>query len=97
MLSIGWERIFAGFRDTGEGTRQQRLREALVAAIEDGRLSAGTRLPSSRTLANLLRISRNTVVQALDQLVESGHLTARLRSGLFVAQRDMAEPAETAR
>ena len=65
---------------------QGRLRLAVVQAILDGRLPTGAPLPSSRELARLLGISRNTVTAAYEQLVDEAFLQARPRSGIFVAQ-----------
>ena len=53
-------------------TRQ--LYEQLRAAIADGRLQQGYRLPSSRRLAVQLDVSRNTVSAAIDQLAAEGYL-----------------------
>jgi GntR family transcriptional regulator/MocR family aminotransferase len=64
---------------------QARLRLAIVQAILDGRLTAGAALPSSRVLATLLGMSRNTVTSSYEQLVDEGFLEARARSGVFVA------------
>ncbi len=66
-------------------TLQGRLRLAIVQAILEGRLTAGTALPSSRELAQLLGLSRNTVTSAYLQLVDEAFLEARPRSGVFVA------------
>jgi GntR family transcriptional regulator / MocR family aminotransferase len=68
-----------------------RVRAALEAGLRDavssGRLSAGTRLPSSRALASDLGIARNTVAEAYGQLVAEGWLHARQGSGTRVAER----------
>ncbi len=64
---------------------QARLRSAVVREILAGRLSAGTALPSSRDLAGLMNVSRNTVTAAYQQLVDERFLEARPRSGIFVA------------
>ncbi len=64
---------------------QARLRLAIVHAILEGRLGSGAPLPSSRELALLLGMSRNTVTSAYLQLVDEGFLEARARSGVFVA------------
>jgi GntR family transcriptional regulator / MocR family aminotransferase len=68
------------------GTRVRAgLEAALREAVRSGRLAAGTRLPSSRTLAADLRIARNTVADAYGQLVAEGWLAARQGSGTVVA------------
>lgn len=73
---------------------QGRLRQAIVQAILDGRLTGGAALPSSRELAEILGLSRNTVTSAYLQLVDEGFLLARARSGVFVAPG--ARPASAA-
>lgn len=70
--------------DAGTG-RRNGLEHALRQAIRDGRLSAGTRLPSTRTLATELGVSRGTVTAAYDQLTAEGHLVSRQGSGTRVA------------
>ncbi|MFI8386378.1 PLP-dependent aminotransferase family protein [Streptomyces sp. NPDC085540] len=70
------------------------LTEALREAARSGRLAAGTRLPSSRTLAADLGIARNTVAEAYAELVAEGWLTARQGSGTRVAER--ARPRRSA-
>lgn len=61
------------------------MRASVVQAILDGRLSAGAPMPSSRELAQLLGLSRNTVTSAFLQLIDEGFLESRPRSGVFVA------------
>ena len=53
--------------------------------ILDGALASGTRLPGSRELAADLRLSRNTVLSALNQLLSEGYLVARQGSGTYVS------------
>ncbi|MET7283164.1 PLP-dependent aminotransferase family protein [Kribbella sp. NPDC005582] len=72
------------------------LVQALHASIRSGRLPAGTRLPSSRSLAKDLGIARNTVADAYGQLVAEGWLTARQGSGTVVANRASTAPAPVA-
>ncbi|KUJ37250.1 GntR family transcriptional regulator [Streptomyces albus subsp. albus] len=67
------------------GGRRAGLESALRAAIRQGRLTAGTPLPSTRGLAQELGLSRGTVTAAYDQLVEEGYLTTRPGSGTAVA------------
>ncbi|MFI6498126.1 PLP-dependent aminotransferase family protein [Nonomuraea typhae] len=77
----------------GHGLRAG-LEHALREAVRSGRLPAGTRLPSSRTLARDLGIARGTVTQALDQLVAEGYLESKPRSGIRVAPQPAAPPEE---
>jgi GntR family transcriptional regulator / MocR family aminotransferase len=67
------------------GTRRRALEDSLRAAIREGRLAPGTRLPSTRSLSAELGLSRGTVAQAYEQLAAEGWLTARTRSGTRVA------------
>jgi GntR family transcriptional regulator/MocR family aminotransferase len=53
------------------------LAEALRRAILDGTLRQDEPLPSSRTLAASVRVSRGTVVAAYDQLAGEGYLLTR--------------------
>ncbi|MDX1643453.1 MAG: PLP-dependent aminotransferase family protein [Thermoanaerobaculia bacterium] len=55
-------------------------------AILDGRVTRGQRLASTRALAEELGVSRNTVLEAFDQLIAEGYLTSRVGAGTFVAE-----------
>ncbi len=65
-------------------TLQAQLRRMLVSAILDGQIPPGSPLPSCRALAQSLKVARNTVVLAYQDLVEEGFLVSRERSGFFV-------------
>jgi GntR family transcriptional regulator/MocR family aminotransferase len=65
--------------------QQRRLYEAAKAAIHRQQLGAGSKLPSSRDLARDLRISRNTVIAAFEQLAAEGYVSSTLGSGTYVA------------
>lgn len=62
---------------------QQQIREKLVELISKGQFG-GRPLPSSRRMAKLLGVSRNTVVLVYESLVDEGYLLAKERSGFFV-------------
>ena len=64
---------------------QHQLRQKLIDAIHRGVLRPGRRLPSSRSLADRMGVSRNTVSLAYDALLADGHIVSRARSGIFVA------------
>ncbi len=57
------------------------LADALRLAVADGRIPAGTRLPSERELTAALDVSRTTVTRAYAVLRDSGYLTSRRGSG----------------
>ena len=61
------------------------LADALRLAVADGRIAAGTRLPSERELTGALEVSRTTVTRAYAVLRESGYLTSRRGSGSLAA------------
>jgi GntR family transcriptional regulator / MocR family aminotransferase len=70
--------------DREEPLHRQVYRE-LARLILAGRLTAGSRLPSSRELARELGVARNTVLSALDQLTSEGYVEGRRGSGTYVA------------
>ena len=72
------------------GTRHAALEDALRSAIREGRLAAGTRLPSTRALAGDLGLSRGTVVEAFAQLAAEGYLDSRHGAGTWVADVSLA-------
>lgn len=59
--------------------------------ILEGKLTAGTRLPSKRRAAAAWGISVVTVMAAYDQLVAEGYLVTQERRGYFVAQVEQWE------
>jgi len=70
------------------------LGRQLREAMNDGRVRAGERLPSSRALASALGVSRTVVTAAYEQLYAEGWLEGRHGSGTYVA--DIAPATESA-
>jgi GntR family transcriptional regulator / MocR family aminotransferase len=62
----------------------EQLCRALRSAIATGALAPGSRLPSSRVLARMLGVSRNTVLVAYETLSSEGLITGRVGSGTLV-------------
>lgn len=60
------------------------LAQHLASLIKQGVLKPGQKLPGSRLLAGTLKLNRNTVVLATDELQAEGWVVARNRKGLFV-------------
>ncbi|MCZ6833689.1 MAG: PLP-dependent aminotransferase family protein [Acidobacteria bacterium] len=72
--------------DRGSGTPlHEQLATALRAAMEEGRLPTGSRLPASRDLARSLGVNRGTVQKAYAALVAAGEARAAVGQGTFVA------------
>lgn len=85
---------FAGIRlDPGSKTPLHRqVQEALRGAILGGQLRSGARLPSTRTLAQELGVSRKTVLAAFNQLHSEGCIESRPGAGTY-ATCSVIEPA----
>ncbi|MFD8881371.1 PLP-dependent aminotransferase family protein [Streptomyces erythrochromogenes] len=66
------------------GGRTEWLAGRLRAAIADGTLPVGSRLPASRILAAELRVSRGLVTEAYQRLAETGQVAGRGRGGTVV-------------
>jgi GntR family transcriptional regulator/MocR family aminotransferase len=77
--------------------RRADLEAVLRDAIRSGRLTVGTSLPSSRSLAAELGVARNTVADAYGQLVAEGWLASRQGSGTRVAERHVGAERPAAR
>jgi GntR family transcriptional regulator / MocR family aminotransferase len=63
----------------------RQLYEGLRAAIVEGRVAPGTRLPSTRSLAEALGVSRSTITSSFAQRHSEGYLQATTGSGTFVS------------
>jgi len=90
-----------GSRNTG---LQSQIRETTVSAILSGAVLPGARMPSTRGLADYLKVSRLTVTLAYQELVSQGYLEVRSRSAYHVAttppishpDRDFLQTPDTA-
>lgn len=70
-------------RGAQEPLHRQIVRQ-IAAAIAAGTLGAEVRLPSSRSLAKILGVSRNTVVTAYSELIANGSMSATRGAGVRV-------------
>ena len=64
----------------------QQIYEHIRQEIREGKLLAGERLPSTRSLAEYLQVARSTVDYAYDQLLSEGYIEARPYKGYFVCK-----------
>lgn len=78
-----WVRLFPSFSGSST-TLQGQVKEMMVHSILMGLIPVDAKIPPSRTLADALGLSRNTVSLALQSLVDKGFLISVERSGLFV-------------
>jgi GntR family transcriptional regulator/MocR family aminotransferase len=77
-----------GPRDTS-----RTLHRELKAAILDGRLTAGAKLPPTRQSTAFFGVSRNTAAEVYDRLVTEGYAVARHGAGTYVAEKISSQPA----
>ncbi|MCV7189251.1 PLP-dependent aminotransferase family protein [Mycolicibacterium thermoresistibile] len=90
-------RELGNWRTSGRsGPAYRGLADALRMLIVDGRLPVGAQLPSERTLAEALRVSRTTVTSAYHQLRDDGYLHARrgARSTIVLPSAPADVPAD---
>jgi GntR family transcriptional regulator/MocR family aminotransferase len=64
---------------------KRQIFQSLKESITNGRLTGGEALPSTRTLAQALGVSRNTVCEAYDMLIAEGYLKSRQGAATRVA------------
>ena len=64
----------------------RQLYAAVRNAVLSGMLAPGSRLPASRTLADDLGISRNTVSIAFEQLLAEGYVEGKVGAGTYVCR-----------
>ncbi|MBB4716714.1 GntR family transcriptional regulator/MocR family aminotransferase [Streptomyces luteogriseus] len=81
--SAAWELLLPAASAPAR-TRGRSLQAALREAVRSGRLSPGTRLPSSRDLAADLGVSRGLVTEAYEQLTAEGYLRSGRGAGTWV-------------
>ncbi len=63
----------------------RQIHQQIKKMILEGILSPNEKLPSTRMLAGELQVSRNTVMEAYNQLIAEGYLEGRHGSGTIVA------------
>lgn len=80
FLQLDWQASPAGL------PLFQRIAEAITRDVRRGRLRAGERLPSSRALADMLSVHRNTVLAAYEELRAQGYLETEQARGTFISE-----------
>ncbi|MDD2707964.1 MAG: GntR family transcriptional regulator [Verrucomicrobiae bacterium] len=68
--------------------------QAVKKAVFSGRMRAGARFPSVRTISQELRANPNTVHKAVEALVKEGILEVRTDLGVVVGKNVKATPGQ---
>lgn len=63
----------------------ERVAKRLIEAVQEGRLPAGSRLPTEQALCDQYGVSRTVVREAISMLKREGMVASRQGSGTFVA------------
>ncbi|SDB82803.1 MocR-like pyridoxine biosynthesis transcription factor PdxR [Acinetobacter boissieri] len=87
MRSLLGDYVLQRLQQEQVGTLQQRLFRCLRHAMLEGILAPKIRLPASRDLAQEVKVSRNTVLGAYDQLQAEGYVEARTGRGTWVVEQ----------
>jgi len=69
----------------------QQIAADIIAQIESGGYHLGDKLPGVRLASATYSVSVSTIVAAYDELLDSGYIEARPRSGFYVRARTQAE------
>lgn len=80
--------------ETMDGPLYKRILDLLVQEVRQGRLKAGTTLPSQRELAKHLGINFTTVTRAYDEGKRTGLLQSHRGQGTFVSGERAAAPGQ---
>ncbi|GGL12958.1 GntR family transcriptional regulator [Mangrovihabitans endophyticus] len=81
-----------GFRVGYRGPLWRSIREDLRHKISVGTYPPGTKIPSTRELADHYETSPVTVRRAIDTMIELGELVGRQGIGVFVPGADESSP-----
>jgi len=72
---------------SGEKAIYIQIADEIIGCIKKGVLNAGETLPGTRLMAAGLNVNRNTVVQALDVLINEGWLISEERKKTYVSDK----------
>src|SRR5215212_9859885 len=86
--------LFDGIDRKADRSVTGQLVAAFAAAIEEGRLTPGDKLPPRRALADAAGVNHLTAARVYKRLAEEGYVTAQVGRGTFVRLRASAVVAE---
>ena len=76
---------------SGEVPIYQQIRNKIVMGIASGKLAAGEKLPTIRTLADEMGVNMMTVSKAYQLLKQEGYIMTDRRSGAVVCSRETGD------
>lgn len=86
MKSVGGISPVIAIDRRGRWPLHSQIYDAYRAAILNGSVSPGQRVPSTRALASELNVSRIPVLEAYSQLLAEGYFESRTGSGTFICK-----------
>jgi GntR family transcriptional regulator / MocR family aminotransferase len=90
-----WFEIELDLQAKGSRESTRTLYRELKAAILDGRLATGAKLPPTRKSAAFFGVSRNTAIEVYEQLLNEGYVVSRHGSGTYIADKVPKPPARS--
>ena len=93
---LGADFLQLDLRDAPARGRADWLTQRIRAAISDGSLPVGSRLPATRVLAEELRVSRGVVTEAYQRIIEDGQAAGHGRAGTIIVAAPATPPAPPA-
>ncbi len=75
-------------QSNGDKCLYEQIYEYIRQEIREGKLLCGERLPSTRSLADYLQVSRSTVDVAYAQLLSEGYIESKPYKGYFVSRME---------
>jgi len=79
--------VISGKREIMGKYEYQKLVDQFSLEIKEGVLSAGTKMPSIRSLSRMQKVSKTTIITAYSQLEAIGLIESRPKSGFFVCSQ----------
>ena len=87
LRSLLGDHLLQRLQQQTEGALYQRVFRCLRDAMIEDVLPPKTRLPASRDLAHELNVSRNTILNAYEQLQAQGYVEAFTGCGTWVSEK----------
>lgn len=70
-----------------EGPLNEQVYSVIRHLIIERTLKVGSKLPSSRDLSTMMAVSRNTIIQGIERLIDEGYLETKRGSGTYVTAK----------